>query len=36
VAAIDAAAAAGEGVSEAALLLGVRTDRPVDPVPEHD
>ncbi|MCP4434315.1 MAG: cysteine--tRNA ligase [Actinomycetia bacterium] len=36
VVAIDAAAAAGEGVSEAALLLGVRTDRPVDPVPEHD
>ncbi len=30
VAAIDAAAAAGLGVSEAAALLGVRTDRPVE------
>ena len=30
VAAIDAAAAAGVGVSQAAALLGVRTDRPVD------
>jgi L-cysteine:1D-myo-inositol 2-amino-2-deoxy-alpha-D-glucopyranoside ligase len=35
VAAIDAAAARGVGVSEAAALLGVRTDRPVAPVPEH-
>ncbi len=35
VAAIDAAAAAGSGVSEAAALLGVRTDRPVSPVPAH-
>ncbi len=31
VAAIDAAARRGQGVSEAALLLGVRTDRPVSP-----
>jgi L-cysteine:1D-myo-inositol 2-amino-2-deoxy-alpha-D-glucopyranoside ligase len=35
VAAIDAAVARGVGVSEAAALLGVRTDRPVAPVPEH-
>lgn len=35
VAAIDAAAERGEGVSEAALLLGVRTDRPVEVYPEH-
>jgi L-cysteine:1D-myo-inositol 2-amino-2-deoxy-alpha-D-glucopyranoside ligase len=35
VAAIDAAARRGLGVSEAAALLGVRTDRPVSPVPDH-
>jgi L-cysteine:1D-myo-inositol 2-amino-2-deoxy-alpha-D-glucopyranoside ligase len=35
VGAIDAAVERGEGVSEAALLLGVRTDRPVAPRPEH-
>ncbi len=34
-AAIDAAASAGLGVSEAALLLGVRTDREMSPVPDH-
>lgn len=33
--AIDAAVERGQGVSEAALLLGVRTDRPVAPQPEH-
>ncbi|MGI9577865.1 MAG: cysteine--tRNA ligase [Microthrixaceae bacterium] len=36
VAAIDAAAAAGSGVSEAALLLGVHTDRALSPLPDHD
>lgn len=35
IAAIDAAVERGEGVSEAALLLGVRTDRPVARRPEH-
>lgn len=35
VAAIDAAVERGEGVSDAALLLGVRTDRPVERSPEH-
>ena len=35
VAAIDEAVAAGEGVSQAAMLLGVRTDRAVAPIPDH-
>ncbi len=35
VAAIDRAAGKGLGVSEAAMLLGVRTDRPVAPSPGH-
>jgi L-cysteine:1D-myo-inositol 2-amino-2-deoxy-alpha-D-glucopyranoside ligase len=35
VAAIDAAARRGIGVSEAAALLGVRTDRAVSPVPDR-